>query len=110
MTAYLDGAHGADERAVAAALRPILECYTRVAYPAVFQPGNLLGPFVGLCNQRKGTAIEILDDSNITELRDLLDYGNKFHHDTNAAWETEHISDQELLNFCERTLRFTRRS
>jgi len=51
-----------------------------------------------------------LSESNIIELRDLLDYGNKFHHDTNAAWETEQINDQELLNFCERTLKFTSRS
>lgn len=110
VTAYIRSQQGTNERAVAAALRPILECYTRVAYPAVFQPGSLLGPFINICNQRKGTPTEILSESNIIELRDLLDYGNKFHHDTNAAWETEQINDQELLNFCGRTLKFTSRS
>lgn len=110
VTAYVLSQQGADEREVAAALRKILECYIRVAYPEAFPPGSLLGPFIGICNQRKGTTNEILDAQNVTELRDLLDYANKFHHDTNAAWETEQINDQELLNFCERTLRFTRRN
>jgi wobble nucleotide-excising tRNase len=110
VSAYIRSQQGTNERAVAAALRLILECYTRVAYPVVFQPGSLLGPFINTCNQRKGTPSEILSESNIIELRDLLDYGNKFHHDTNAAWETEQINDQELLNFRERTLKFTSRS
>jgi len=51
-----------------------------------------------------------LSESNIIELRDLLDHGNKFHHDTNFALKTEQINDQELLNFCKRTLKFTIRS
>jgi hypothetical protein len=46
----------------------------------------------------------------MAELRNLLDYANRFHHDTNPAWETEIINDQLLIHFCERTLRFTRRS
>jgi hypothetical protein len=47
--------------------------------------------------------------ADIIELRDLLDYANRFHHDTNAAWETETINDQELLDFSMRTLTFARR-
>jgi hypothetical protein len=26
----------------------------------------------------------------------LVEYANRFHHDTNAAWETEQINVQEL--------------
>lgn len=43
------------------------------------------------------------------ERRALLDYANRFHHATNAAWETEAINDQELTCFCERVLAFTQR-
>ena len=67
------------------------------------------GPFIGICNQRVGTAGEILSQADIVELRDILDYANKFHHDTNPAYETEAINDQELAHFCDRTLRFARR-
>ncbi len=59
-----------------------------------------------ICVQRKGTAVEILNEKDTDELRDLLDYANKFHHETNLAYETEHINDLQLLDFCRRTLRF----
>jgi hypothetical protein len=95
---------------VAAALRPILESFMRVAYPADFPPGTLLGPFLGICEQRVGRPTQILNQADITELRELLDYANRFHHDTNPAWETEMINDQQLVQFCQRTLAFTRRN
>ena len=43
------------------------------------------------------------------ELRALLDYANTFHHDTNPAWETALINDQELLSFATRTIAFASR-
>jgi len=101
--------NAADERAVASALRPILESFMRVAYPEDFPPESLLGPFLGVCQQRVGTPDEILKAADIAEVRDLLDYANRFHHDTNAAWETEIINDQQLQQFSRRTLKFARR-
>ena len=109
VVAYIAASDPAQERSVAAALRPILESFTRVAYPAAFPPGSLLGPFLGHCQQRVGTRNQILNAADVVELRDLLDYANKFHHDTNAAWETELINDQQLVTFCQRTLAFARR-
>ncbi len=105
---YMHASGAADERAVAAALRPILESFMRVAYPESFPPGSLLGPFLGICQQRNGTSAQIMSPVEIAELRDLLDYANKFHHDTNPAWETAAINDSELHHFCHRTLAFTR--
>ncbi|MDP0995352.1 hypothetical protein, partial [Klebsiella pneumoniae] len=72
VTRYLQAADPAEERAVAAALRPILEAFARVAYPATFQPGSLLGPFLGICEQRVNTPAQILSQVDITELRALL--------------------------------------
>lgn len=104
---YLQAADPAIERAVATALRPILEAFIRIAYPESFPPGSLLGPFMRECRQKIGTNNEILHQANTDELRALLDYGNRFHHDTNPAWETAAINDQELSNFAIRTLQFT---
>ena len=109
VAAYIQSSQGVNEREVAAALRPILEHFIRVAYPEAFPPGSLLGPFINICQQRLGRPNQILNAGDLDELRDLLDYANKFHHDTNAAWETEVINDQQLLNFCRRTLAFCRR-
>jgi hypothetical protein len=90
-------------------LRPILEAFLRVAYPANFPPGTLLGPFIGLCQQCHGTANEILSVDDTNELRALLDYANRFHHDTNPAWGTESINNAEFLNFAQRTVLFASR-
>lgn len=106
---YLQAADPDKERQVAAALRPVLEAFMRVAYPAFFPPGTLLGHFLGLCEQRLGRNDEILSARDIVELRALLSYANFFHHDTNPAWQTAAINDAELTDFSERTLLFASR-
>ena len=110
VTSYVESSVGADERAVAAALRPILEGFARVAYPESFPPGALLGQFIKHCEQREGTADEVLYPNDRTELRDLLDYANVFHHDTNPTYQTVAINDQQLLDFARRTLAFAKRA
>ena len=106
---YLGTRNAVEERAVAAALRSILESIMRVAYSDVFPPGSLLGPFIGMCQQRVGTPQEILSAIDTAELRDLLDYANQFHHDTNPVWQTVTINDSELIHFSQRVMAFTRR-
>lgn len=96
-------------REVANAIRPSLEAFMRVACPEYFPPGTMLGVFRGLCEQSIGTAQEILDVATTQELRDLVEYANRFHHDTNPAWETVAINDGELQGFARRTLAFAKR-
>lgn len=99
-------ATGTNGRGVARAIRPTVEAFLRVACPEHFPPGMLLGPFRNLCDQRVDTPQQILDRAATDELRDITEYANRFHHDTNAAWETEVINDTELLGFVRRTLAF----
>jgi len=105
---FLTGSTG-DMRGVARSSRPHLEAFLRVACPARFTPGTLLGSFRHLCRQNLRTPDEILDQTAIQELDEIVEYANRFHHDTNPAWETEAINDAELRGFVERTLRFCRR-
>jgi wobble nucleotide-excising tRNase len=98
-----------DNRKVAEALRPVLERFVRVAYPDWFAPSDMLGKFVNLCQQRIGKPDQILDATRTQDLEDVLVYANRFHHDTNKAYETENVNDGELLNFVKRTLAWTRR-
>ncbi len=97
------------ERQAATALRPMLEAFLRVAYPADFPPSTLIGPFLNRCQQRLGQVNQLLDQAGINELRALKDYGNNFHHDANPAWQTQAINSQELTGFCQRVLQFTRK-
>jgi len=98
-----------NDREAARAIRPLIEAFFRVAFPEHFPPGTLLGPFCGICEQRIGTPRQILDRQDTQELRELVEFANRFHHDTNPAWETEIINDTELLGFVQRALRFARR-
>ncbi|HEV8597296.1 MAG TPA: AAA family ATPase [Candidatus Dormibacteraeota bacterium] len=98
-----------DMREVARSIRPHLEAFLRVACPEQFLPGTLLGVFRNACRQRLGTPQQILDNRTTPELDELVEYANRFHHDTNPAWETEAINDGELTGFVRRALNFARR-
>ncbi|WP_026756905.1 AAA family ATPase [Sediminimonas qiaohouensis] len=107
---YLHSADHTKEREVAAALRHILESYMRVACPAYCPPERLLGNFLIECEQKLGGQDEILSEANVKELKQLLAYANRFHHDTNPAWQTVSINDAELVGYAERTLNFCSRN
>ena len=72
-------------------------------------PGTLLGQFLSVCRQTVGTPHQILDQPATQELDEVVEYVNRFHHDTNRAWETKAINDAELRSFVGRALRFARR-
>ncbi len=105
---FMDDGHE-NPREVAKAIRPHLEAFCRVAYPKWFGLSQLLGQFCGLCEQRIGQSDQILSPSDTEELKDLKDYANRFHHDTNLSRQTELINETELVGFVKKTLKFTRR-
>jgi hypothetical protein len=96
-----------DLREVARSIRPHLEAFLRVLCPRSFPPGTLLGQFRNVCRQNLGNPDQLLDQSAIAELDAIVEYANRFHHDTNQAWETETVNDHELRGFVERALNFT---
>ena len=91
-------------REVAAAVRFYLEGYFRAACPGQFPPGKLLGQFAQECKHKLGGADELINQKTIAELEDILEYANRFHHDSNPAWQSESINPTELLGFVNRTL------
>jgi wobble nucleotide-excising tRNase len=97
---------GTNSQEVARAIRPVLESFLRVAVPEHFPPSTLLGTFRNTCDQRVGKPNEILSVDDARELDELTEYANRFHHDTNPAWETEVINDGELHGFVVRALAF----
>ena len=109
IVSYLEKNDPNRQRDVAIALRPSLEAFLRVAYPANFPPSTLLGVFIVLCNQSLANGKAILAIADIDELTQLTNYANKFHHDSNPAYATETINDLTLLDYCQRTFHFTKR-
>ncbi len=108
MLAYLKSAASVDARQVAESIRPHLEACCRVAFPEVAKPGKLLGPIINDLRQRAGGPDALLDATGCTELDEIKDYGNKFHHDGSPAWRAPAINDRELEGFVKRTLKFIR--
>lgn len=106
---YINQPDQSKAREIATALRYVLEAFLRVAYPAHFPPSKLLGPFHSECVQALAAGTPILNQTDTDELRRLLDYANKFHHETNHAYATESINDRELVNHCTRTIAFTKK-
>lgn len=101
-------ANTGNSREVAQSIRPVLEGYLRVGCPEYFPPGTLLGPFRGVAQQRAAAGTPIMDATVLAELGYLVEYSNRFHHDTNPAWDTENINDGELAGFVRRALDFVK--
>lgn len=93
-------------REVAKAIRPVLEGYLRVTCAADFPPGKLLGQVVQVARDKLAAKQPILSEEQIKELAQLIEYANQFHHNTNPAWDTQHINDGELRGFVGQTLTF----
>ncbi|HBG28823.1 MAG: hypothetical protein A2Y10_03575 [Planctomycetes bacterium GWF2_41_51] len=97
-----------EKQIVAQSLRPVMEKYLRITFPEYCIPGTLLGNFYNQAENLSKSGKEIMDAVSMGELKAITDYANKFHHDTNPAWETEQISDSELLGFVKRVLNFVK--
>ena len=95
-----------DIRQVARNLRPVMEGYLRYAYNEHCPPGTLLGPFRERVQQLIDAGQTIMSNERLIELDEIREYANRFHHDSDPAWEPEMPSDAELLGFVNRVLDF----
>ena len=85
--------------------------------PAAYSLADLVAaprqttPWEGVRNYQARNFLRALHQSACRRFRVVIGPdANRFHHDTNRAWETEAINDQALTHFCRRTLAFTQRS
>lgn len=88
----------------------MLESFLRLAFVDYFPPGKLLGDFLIRAKQLSQAGAPILSDKSYTELDDLREYANQFHHDTSKAWQenVSNVNETQLKGFANRTLAFTR--
>ncbi len=111
LRSYLQNGPRGNSRDIAKAIRPILEAFLRVAYPAHFPPRpGAMGRFIRLCWERLGTPAEILSPSDTQQLDDLVEYASQFHHTPDNRREDVAPNDCELRGFVDRALQFATRS
>ncbi len=98
--------NAARSRLVAQDLRHVLEGFLRRCCPAHFLPGDVLGELRRKIRDQAAGSPPILSPSAVTELDAICEYANKFHHNTNPAWETEAVNETELRGWVNRVLGF----
>jgi wobble nucleotide-excising tRNase len=95
-----------DPLKVAQSTRPHLERYLRVACPDKFKDGEMLREFRNRARAARQAGTPIMTDAKFTELDQLVEFSNDFHHDTNPAADTATINDTQLRQYVKRTLAF----
>lgn len=98
--------NAARSRLVAQDLRHVLEGFLRRCCPAHFLPGEVLGDLRRRIRGQPAGSSPILSPAAVTELDAISEYANKFHHNTNPAWETEIVNETELRAWVARVLAF----
>ena len=105
---YADTSSGEAQK-VAVALRHVLEGFLRVAFVESFPPGRTLGNFLGVAKQSTQNGAPILSNPNITELDNLREYANQFHHNTSKNWQENlsNVNEKQLNGYARRVVSFT---
>lgn len=98
--------NAARSRLVAQDLRHVLEGFLRRCCPEHFLPGEVLGDLRRKIRDRPVGAPAILSAEAVAELDAICEYANRFHHNTNPAWETETVNETELRGWVRRVLDF----
>lgn len=105
-----EGGSREEARRVASDLRPILEGYLRVVCTEIFHPGDVLSHFMNRARQVLADGGDpVYTQDQLDQLQGLIDSANRFHHETNPAWDRvlDELNEQELRGFGTRVIQFT---
>lgn len=101
---FVDGKNKHDIRDVAKAIRPLLEAYYHHRFPKTISSKEMLGQIIiDIQNARLPNPLTHCQQ-DIRELREITDFANQFHHDTNAYNEMVNISESQVLPYAQRAL------
>lgn len=107
LQAYVHRSQG-QPKDVARKIRPVLEGYLRVRFPAEFPEGQWLGQLIEKIRAATaGSPLESMHGQPLDELTNINDFSKTFHHETNpSGYDTAIPNEDELATFCEKTIRF----
>ena len=93
-----------DAKAVAKAIRPMLEGYLHRRFPSLISKSLMFGQVV-VCIRDAPINSPLRHATNlVAELNDINEYAGQFHHDTNAAADTVTVVAAELKTYVDRSL------
>jgi wobble nucleotide-excising tRNase len=94
----------ADPRAVAKAIRPMLEGYLHRRFPGLILKSLMFGQIVSLIRNAPQGSPLLHAKGLVDELDDINDYAGQFHHDTNPGADTIAVVASELKTYVQRSL------
>jgi wobble nucleotide-excising tRNase len=94
-----------ERRSVARCLRPALESYFHLKFFDIVCANEWFGNFID--KVRNSTTADPFHRlvEQVQEMTDINDYSKKYHHRYNTNADSEQVSDAELRNYCQRTLK-----
>ena len=98
-----------DARAVAKAIRPMLEGYLHRRFPGRIPKDILFGQVVILIRDAQAPSPLCHAQGLVAELNEINDYAGQFHHDTNPSADSVPVVASELKTFVERALEVVHR-
>ena len=94
-----------ERRNIARCLRPALESYFHLKFFDLLLPSEWLGNFIDKVRNSTSTDPYYRLLPEVAELTDINDYSKKYHHRHNTNSDSEPVTDAELRNYCDRTLK-----
>lgn len=100
LQSYVDNGSG-DPRAVARAIRPVLEECLRGRFPGAFGENMWLGEMLDAIRGASGATLLATAAAALPELVAINEFSKVYHHD---GWESASIDATELHSFAKRTI------
>jgi wobble nucleotide-excising tRNase len=102
----LNGCYSDQERrSVARCLRPALESYFHLKFFDIVSTNEWFGNFIDKVRNSTTPDPFYRLVGEVQEMTEINDYSKKYHHRYNTNADSEQVSDAELRNYCERTLK-----
>ncbi len=106
---FCNGVSG-DHRAVAKAVRPMLEGYLHRRFPGLIPKSHLFGQVVTQIRDAVAPSPLVHAQNLVTELNEINDYVGQFHHDTNPGGaDSIAVVASELKTYVSRALHIVHR-
>lgn len=96
--------NGGEGRAIAMAIRPMLEGYLHRRFPGLVPKSLLFGQVVQLIRDATPPSPLVYAQNLVDELTSINDYVGQFHHDTNPEAEMAAVVVSELQSYVNRAL------
>lgn len=104
LSQFASGQVVSDKRAVAKAIRPVLEGYLHRRFPGLLPKREMFGTMIALIRDAEPNSPLAHAQSIVPELNSINSYAGLFHHNSNPDADSVEVVHGELLTYVQRAL------